>query len=1081
MQIDTQIRGIEDLTVGILVMVGVINLGTGSHRLVMEGEGEGEVLQGLRLRDREFASIMRVVIARRVLLVIICTHDRGESEFVQEIVKNIVERLKQYQSSDEQYFKGLIGIKENIKEIESLLSIGSKDIRLTGIWGMGGMGKTTLAKVVFKKLSDSQSFEGFCFLNDVREKHKGPGGLDHLRKIIISCLLNDKTIESMVNPVEALPSIIFQRLQRKKVLIVLDDLDSSIQIDDLVKGYLELAPGSRIIVTTRDKHVLTKATNRIHKVKRLNDTDSLDLFRLHAFPENSPTTDDEMVSEVIRYADGNPLVLKVFGGFLCGRDKTVWEGALKKLKRDQDLNIQQVLKISYDGLDNGSKHMFLDIAFLFNSSFTRDHAKSILGDAVEMEITLLIEKCLIEDDEGNTLRMHDLLRQMGLEIVRDEDTEPGNRSRLCDAVEVCDVLENCTGTAAVEVISLDMFEVEKDVIVHPKAFSKMCNLRLLRFYYGDDDTARNEWIHKFKLSIPRALHSYLSPKLWFLQWDSYPLKSLPSKFNPKNLVGLVLRGSRLEKLWKSSKVEKVWNSRKVMSFPVLRSLDLSFSKFCTQPPDLTQVPNLETINLDGCSKFRDVKGLFKRKAGSSKSCIQNFLSNLSLYSSHSHISPKLAPNLRSLILRNTAIETLPPSIGYLSGLVELSLGHCKRLNSLPTSICLLKSLESLNLVGCKKLTTFPEILEPMERLRALWLASSGIEKLPESIENLVSLESLDMGNCKGLEFLPNSLGKLRNLFMMLLSSCSRLQELPAISPSLSMLLMKDCRRLKYLPEIPSQYLCVNAVGCTSLENISNIRCISPFCKTDTPRIFLLDFFTFYGCGKMDQNTRKMLADQALFRILYRLIFGYANSDNGCRKDCFCCPGDEIPEWFDHQTCGTSISNIMPPPNWNDPNFLSVAFCIVVHQNTTDSFPELATKWKFNSQNIEFEHEFRYFSSKGVRHREVSSDHVYIEQVLKPTWQQKMDELNWSNTCCTDVSFHAYLYDRKKSCEIKKFGVRFIYKQDLKSLIEKTERKNKRRFNECCESSGSEAVDSLEEEDDDEAHFKKLKVNAPECL
>ncbi|KAH7537442.1 hypothetical protein FEM48_Zijuj03G0093200 [Ziziphus jujuba var. spinosa] len=73
MQIDTQIRGIEDLTVGILVMVGVINLGTGSHRLVMEGEGEGEVLQGLRLRDREFASIMRVVIARRVLLVIICT------------------------------------------------------------------------------------------------------------------------------------------------------------------------------------------------------------------------------------------------------------------------------------------------------------------------------------------------------------------------------------------------------------------------------------------------------------------------------------------------------------------------------------------------------------------------------------------------------------------------------------------------------------------------------------------------------------------------------------------------------------------------------------------------------------------------------------------------------------------------------------------------------------------------------------------------------------------------------------------------------------------------------------------------
>nr|XP_048320078.1 disease resistance protein RPV1-like [Ziziphus jujuba var. spinosa] len=268
---------------------------------------------------------------------------------------------------------------------------------------MGGMGKTTLAKVVFQKLSNSQSFDCCCFLEDVRKIHKGPDGLDH-------------------------PTI-FQRLRCVKALIVSDDVDRSIQLEAFINGCCVLALGSRIIVTTRDEQVLKTATDSIHKVERLNDIESLELFRLCAFHENSPTIDYEMVLEATTYAYGNPLALKVLGSSLCRRPKDEWE----------------------------------------------KHAKSMLGDAVEMEITLLIEKCLIEDDEGNELQMHDLLCQMGQEIVCDEVKEPGKRSRLCDVVE---------GTAAVEVISLDMFEIEKNVIVHPGAFSNMRNLRLLRVYYG---------------------------------------------------------------------------------------------------------------------------------------------------------------------------------------------------------------------------------------------------------------------------------------------------------------------------------------------------------------------------------------------------------------------------------------------------------------------------------------------------------------------------------------------------------------------------------------------------------------------
>ncbi|XP_060673945.1 disease resistance protein RPV1-like [Ziziphus jujuba] len=496
---------------------------------------------------------------------------------------------------------------------------------------MGGMGKTTLAKVVFQKLSNSQSFDCCCFLEDVRKIHKGPNGLDH-------------------------PTI-FQRLRCVKALIVSDDVDRSIQLEAFINGCCVLAPGSRIIVTTRDEQVLKTATDSIHKVERLNDIESLELFRLCAFRENSPTIDYEMVLEATTYAYGNPLALKVLGSSLCRRPKDEWESVLKKLKKNQNLEIKE---------------------------------------------------CLIEDDEGNELQMHDLLCQMGQEIVCDEVKEPGKRSRLCDVVE---------GTAAVEVISLDMFEIEKNVIVHPGAFSNMRNLRLLRVYYGRSEVlplivspnlslllplklfsaslatiaaitsfTSKPYSHCFKLmwfgsdlamylssktlqtSVavvsfdtslntlsprPRIIELYAffnnsllfltsivsskcsspskatsnpsfnntafififqRPKVFelvnfstsnlvdmvkfawvhynqpsFSQWESYPSKSLPSQFNPENLVGLLLRGSH---------VEKLWNTHKYL--PVLRRMDLSFSKFLTQVPNLTWAPNLEKINPKGC-------------------------------------------------------------------------------------------------------------------------------------------------------------------------------------------------------------------------------------------------------------------------------------------------------------------------------------------------------------------------------------------------------------------------------------------------------------------------------------------------
>ncbi|XP_048320483.2 disease resistance-like protein DSC1 [Ziziphus jujuba] len=998
---------------------------------------------------------------------------RPEAKLVQRIIEDISLKLRKYLSLNH-HFKGhLVGIERKIEKIESLLSIGLKDVRIIGIWGMGGIGKTTLASVVFQKLSNSH-FEGCSFLSNVREEYERHG-INHLRKTFLYELLNDKAILKMDTPFVASPYI-FDKLRRKKVLLVLDDVDSSIQLDALVEGYDQLAPGSRIIVTTRNVQVLKKVADNIYKVERLSDIESLELFHLHAFGKNSPLMDDEVLSKrVASYADGNPLALRVLGSFLNSKSKEEWESAINKLQIFPNKDILNALTISYEGLDDkGIQNIFLDIACLFNQSFSRDDAESILGfhdSFVKIGISVLIDKCLIENDAISThgdLRMHDLLRQMGRTIVRDEHKEPGNRSRLWDAEDVCRILERNKGTEMVEVISFNMSDISRDVKISRSAFSKMCNLRVLKIYCDRIfDT-------KFKLYLSQDLDSYLSDTLSYFQWDLYPLKLLPSNFNPGNLVELILRGSLVQKLW----------SHEVQSLPVLRRMDLSHSKLLTEIPDLSHVaPNLESLNLEGCTSLVQVlpflenleKLSYLNLAGCSKlgdlkeisrstwywdlvksGGIKNFLSNicqqklrflksftnniLSVSSPEAHICKKFPMNLTSLNLSGIPIDALPSSIGSLSGLVHLYLSECEELKSLPTSIYKLKSLESLDLSGCVKLEKFPEILEPSEHLK--------------------------------IESISNKLCDLTNLECLWLEGCSKLERLPPLPPALLSLDVQDCESLKSLADLPLFCRSVNARHCTSLEKISDWPAYPHGLFPEYSRD--VDFF---GCGKLDQNTRNtIIADYAIFKMLESEISDLV----------FCYPGDEIPKWFSYQTSGSLLNIKKLPPLWNNDNFLGLAICVVLDLNKIKHPLGILINFKLNfiTNDDDCPCEFR-------SHQVIETDRECLDQQVMRYFPKgllqnsnKPSNLNWPSSCSSEASLHVWpsFHDFEEDdifgneyCKIKKCGVWLVNKEDLERLNAETiKSKRKRRGfdDECCEASVSDqfvSSGSREEEGDDESH------------
>ncbi|KAF5469524.1 hypothetical protein F2P56_013589 [Juglans regia] len=327
--------------------------------------------------------------------------DRNESEFIQGIIKWVDSIM--VNRTFLKVAKHPVGIESRVRDIFQHLNMGRNDIIcMIGIFGTGGIGKTTISKEVYNRIS--YQFEGSCFLKNIRETSK-VGGLIQLQKTLLYETLGI-SLES--HDTEKSIDVIRHRLCFKRVLLILDDVDDLVQLETLA--------GAR------------------------------DCW--HAFEEDKPIEDYvELPKQVMQYAEGLPLVLTVLGSDLRGQNINYWRSTLDKYKRIPSKNIQKVLCISYDGLDDNEKEIFLDIAFFFNGQYL-DHVVEILdscGFSPENGIKRLIDKCLITITTYNTLWMHDLLQDMGREIVRKESPkEPGARSRLWFHEDIRHVLEENT-------------------------------------------------------------------------------------------------------------------------------------------------------------------------------------------------------------------------------------------------------------------------------------------------------------------------------------------------------------------------------------------------------------------------------------------------------------------------------------------------------------------------------------------------------------------------------------------------------------------------------------------------------------
>ncbi|RHN45762.1 putative TIR domain, P-loop containing nucleoside triphosphate hydrolase [Medicago truncatula] len=329
---------------------------------------------------------------------VVILNSRNESEDIRKVVAHVTKLLDRTELFVADH---PVGVDSRVQDVVQLLNCHeSKDPLLLGIWGMGGIGKTTIAKAAYNKIR--HDFDAKSFLLNVREDWEHDNGQVSLQQRLLSDIY--KTTEIKIRTLESGKMILKERLQKKKIFLVLDDVNKEDQLNALCGSHEWFGEGSRIIITTRDDDLLSRLkVHYVYRMKEMDDNESLELFSWHAFKQPNPIKGfGNLSTDVVKYSGGLPLALQVIGSFLLTRRrKKEWTSLLEKLKLIPNDKVLEKLQLSFDGLsDDDMKEIFLDIAFFF-IGMNQEEVTTILehcGHHPDIGISVLVQQSLITVD-----------------------------------------------------------------------------------------------------------------------------------------------------------------------------------------------------------------------------------------------------------------------------------------------------------------------------------------------------------------------------------------------------------------------------------------------------------------------------------------------------------------------------------------------------------------------------------------------------------------------------------------------------------------------------------------------------------
>ncbi|KAG0586335.1 hypothetical protein KC19_2G083500 [Ceratodon purpureus] len=718
-----------------------------------------------------------------------------------DLVKQIVEKILDLANKPLPLFVGdyVVGTKEVVDDMIQIIDI-KKTLLMLGLWGMGGIGKSTLARELYNRLR--RRFAASCYIEDVTEKML-QGGVVKVQNLILKDLCINEAY--VVEDKSKGRTILEERLSKKQVLIVLDDVCDSDAMGFWITRKM-LSIGSLCIVTSRDRRVIELSGRldmnkemHIQHVQGLSNVDSKQVFASYAFGGVSKVKPEleMMVASISKACGGVPLVLKVCGALLKNEENvSIWNEVLKKLNMGTIMDEKKIfdcLCLSYDSLQEQYQEMFLDISCALIGERC-SYAICVWNSGghgwyASLGVRTLVERALVTVDEGGRFNMHDHLRDMGRQIERKGRMGDGVTRRLWMPKSLV-VLEEGSRKLPTSLQTLIIHNHKSDTQGRQRIDLDVSHLKELRIFLCNGDI-------NVTSSLPKNLG-------WICSREINILPVIP-RMNKLVILDLGSSGIRaLRKSLKNANKLEVLNlscCSQLSSLPHsfgmlkrLRDINLERSGIQSLPESFGELSNLEVLNLSCCYGLSSLPrsfGMLKR--------------------------------LRDITLGGSGIQRLPESFGELNNLEVLDLSYCRKLCSLPHSFGMLKrlrdiqlvrtgiqslpesfgelsNLEVLNLSSCSKLCSLPHSFGMLERLRDINLYKCGIQSLPESFGELSNLEVLNLRGCV-LSSLPHSFGMLKRLWDINFYE-SEIQSLPESFGELSnleVLNLSCCYGLSSLP------------------------------------------------------------------------------------------------------------------------------------------------------------------------------------------------------------------------------------------------------------------------------------------
>ncbi|CAN6564484.1 unnamed protein product [Malus baccata var. baccata] len=713
----------------------------------------------------------------------------------------------------------IIGREETESDIiEILMSKNQeKNLSVMAVVGIGGLGKTTLARSIFNHDAIRTPF--------VEKMWVCVSDTSDVNSILNRMLESLKSNRTGLTGREALLDDLTERLTGKRYILILDDVwneDNNFWrefMDCLSK--LNSGPGSIAIVTTRSANVASIfetmpiiETMPKCDLKGLSEGDCWSVLKGEALPSGNASSldsDQERIGRAIaKKCAGVPLAAKVLGSLMLTQQwSSILESKIWELPEGEN-RIMSILKLSFDNLREPS----LKQCFAYCSMFEKDCEidkddlvqlwmaqgylrSSSMEDKGNEYFNILLQNSLFQDARSYEYgipkyKMHDLVHDLAEKVFKFESLTQDS-GRMDDGALQIQHVARISSTTLERFLQGSVGRL-RSLFPPPhfefrNMFERFRDLRTLNLYKAE--------IEELPISIGKL------KRLRYLNISRTKLKELPKSIG--KLYNLqTLKIVSCPKLRCTS----------IRSMPSLHDLLIRRCTSLKGDLSLNGCTSLRELRIEDCNGFTSILSGLHSCTSLRKVSIKD-CRNLRTLSSHGLQTPV---SLKKMDIRGCCNLEAIPSLDNLTSLTNLEIRRCDGLISLPSGLAYCTSLTTLWVSDCPNLEVIPS-LDNLKSLTDLLIRRCTSLKGDLSLNGCISLRKLTIEECNGFTSILSGLHSCTSLRSLVIDGCQNLESFQ-ISPSQSLQELKivgcpklRCTSIQSLPSLRDLVI----EGCTTLE------------------------------------------------------------------------------------------------------------------------------------------------------------------------------------------------------------------------------------------------------------------------